>query len=153
MKWRGNIKDFCCFELWIYLTLLDHVTTRGGSHMSSLLWHLYGPCFAVMQPQLLQGLSEALLGPGLTWMSRMQEKNHQVQSSLQSGSEKCLWGRSAGQEAEFNVRGGEDELQSTRGEAETLLSGWQTAHLCGVSVIESAQNPRLLACRRGRAGL
>ena len=58
--------------------------------MPHLLRHLHRPCPAVMQPQLLQELSEALLGDWATRVSGVQEKSLKVQRSLQSGSEKRL---------------------------------------------------------------
>lgn len=85
-----------------------------------------------MQPQLLQKLSEEVLGHRFTWVPSVQEKSLQVQRPLQFGSEKCLWSCSAGQETEF-ADGREDEVQRARGEAKTLLSGWQAADVRGVS--------------------
>lgn len=69
-----------------------------------------------MQPQLLQELSEALLGNWAARVSGVQEESLQVQRSLQSGSEKRLWSCAAGQETEFTAGGGQDELQPARGE-------------------------------------
>lgn len=78
-------------------------------------------------------------------MLSVQEETLQGQASLQFGSQKCLSGPSGGQE-EFGA-GREDELQSARGEVETLLPGGQTANLSGVPDLQTAQESRLLADR------
>ena len=137
---RGIIKGVCCCEPWINLNCtwrgVDHVTAGGGPDVPCVLRHLHGPGPAVMQPQLLQGLSEALLGNVFTRVSGVQEKSHQVQSPHQPGSEKRLWGSAAGQEhAGGRGTGGEHQLCPPRGEVETVLSGRPAGDLCRVSVV------------------
>lgn len=101
-------------------------SARGRPLLSCVLWHFRRTCGPDVQPQLLRGMSEEVLGRQQTQaVPCVQERVHDRQSPCQPGPAEPLRGLQGGQ--------GEEDLRavkhmwSSRRPAQALLSGGQVS--------------------------